>query len=81
MTSIVPRWWRIMGDVSRYWNRRWTGSTTRISSGIGSPASVVISRLVPSTGDDVIPGNHSYSRAASPTSCQTSSADRRIRVS
>ena len=56
MTSIVPRWKRNSGAVTRYWKRRWTGSLTRISSGIGIPAPVVITRDDPSTTHATMPG-------------------------
>ena len=60
-----------IGAVIRYWKRRWIGSLVTISSGIGRPAPVVITRDVPSTVQDAMPGNHSCTRAGSPTIAQT----------
>lgn len=43
----------------RYWNRRCSGSLVTISSGIGRPLPVMITRVVPSTVEESMPGNHS----------------------
>src|SRR5215204_577756 len=78
---MVPLWWRNSGAVMRYWKRRCTWSLTRISSGSWSPEPSVTVRVLPSTWQSTMPGNHSGSRAASPTSAQTSAAGRRMRTS
>ena len=57
ITSIVPRWCSNIGAVIRYWNRRWVWSISRISSGIGRPVPVVITRVLPSTVQSTMPGN------------------------
>ena len=51
-----------------------------ISSGIGSPLPVVITRLDPSTTASVMPGHHSGRRRGSPTSSQTLSGGQAIRT-
>src|SRR5437764_5609661 len=75
-TSSVERCSWNMGAVIRYWNRRWTSSWVTISSGIGSPLAIVITRVVPSTVDDTMPGNHSWILAGSPMRAHTSSGGR-----
>ena len=47
-----------------------------ISSGIASPVTVVITRVLPSTVESAIPGNHVWMVAGSPMIAQTSLADR-----
>src|SRR3954471_19628404 len=65
-----------MGAVMRYWKRRCTLSWVRISSGIGSPLAIVMTRVVPSTVEDTMPGNHSWIRDGSPMRAHTSSGGR-----
>src|SRR3954463_15021260 len=64
----------------RGWKGRWSRSLVTISSGIGSPDPVVMTRRLPSTVDATMPGNHSWMRAGSPTRDHTASAGRLIRT-
>ena len=51
------------------------------ASGIGKPVPIVITRMLPSTVQSTMPGNHVCSPAASRTRAHTSSALRRMRIS
>ena len=70
-----------MGTVMRYWKRRIVSSQHTISSGIDMPASIVMTRVVPSTGLATMPGNHSCRRGASPARAHTCAAGRLMRIS